>query len=94
MLARNTHGQRIFYCKKCAFKQSAHNRIREHLLTHGIHIVAPPSEKKVAVEASIEGLFGKQKVRKEGRSIEQEKYLKAAVNKEAYNEALIQLIAH
>ena len=91
--ARNAHKQRIFYCKKCTFKQTAYNRIREHLLTHGIRIAAQPSEKKVVVEGSIEGLFGKQKAREEGRNIEQEKYLKAAVNKKAYNEALIQLIA-
>ena len=90
---RNAHRQRIFYCKKCTFKQSAHNRIRKHLLTHGIRIDTLPSEKKVAVEGSIEGLFGKQKAHEEGRNIEQEKHLKAAINKEAYNEALIQLIA-
>jgi hypothetical protein len=47
---KNTHRQKIFYCKKCSFKQTAHNRIRQHLLIHGIHISALPSEKRLQLK--------------------------------------------
>ncbi|KAJ9650274.1 hypothetical protein H2201_009312, partial [Coniosporium apollinis] len=62
---KNQYGQKWFYCKRCSFKQTAHNRIREHLAKRNIIVVQNLSAKKVAIEASISGLFGKQKARQE-----------------------------
>lgn len=52
-----------------------------------------PSAKKLAIQHSIESIFGKQSALAEGRDLDREKHLLAAINKPAFNNALSQLIA-
>jgi hypothetical protein len=88
-LQKNKHNQRIWYCKRCSFKQTAHNRIRDYLKTHLIVMAERPSAKKLAIQHSIESIFSKQSALVEGRDLDREKHLLAAINKPAFNNALI-----
>jgi hypothetical protein len=90
---KNKYNQRIWYCKRCSFRQTIHNRIRNYLKTHLIVIIERPSIKKLAIQHSIEGIFGKQSALAEDRNLDRKRHLFAAINKPAFNEALIQLIA-
>ncbi|EXK76337.1 hypothetical protein FOQG_18920 [Fusarium oxysporum f. sp. raphani 54005] len=45
---RNRHAQKIWYCKRCAYSQTAHNRVRGHLRDkHYIQISEQPTAKKL-----------------------------------------------
>ncbi|KJZ70117.1 hypothetical protein HIM_10487 [Hirsutella minnesotensis 3608] len=91
---RNRHGQRIWYCKRCSYSQTAHNRVRAHLGDkHFIRIRESAQEKRSGSQRVIERLFRKQLEKQEGRDVEQEKHLVAALDEDAYNRALINLIA-
>jgi hypothetical protein len=92
-LQKNKHNNRIWYCKRCSFKQTAHNRIRDHLKTYLTVMAERPSAKKLAIQHSIESIFSKQSALAEGRDLDREKHLLTAINKPAFNNALIQLIA-
>jgi hypothetical protein len=48
--------------------------------------------KKFAIQHLIKGIFGKQSVLAEGRDLEKERHLFAAINKPAFNEVLVQLM--
>lgn len=90
---RNRHGQKIWYCKRCAYSQTAHNRIRGHLREkHYMSISEQPTAKKLGQENAIDRLFTQQTARQDGHNIEQEKQLLAAVNEDLYNQALVNLL--
>ncbi|EGU86823.1 hypothetical protein FOXB_02659 [Fusarium oxysporum f. sp. conglutinans Fo5176] len=78
---RNRHGQKIWYCKRCAYSHTAHNRVRGHLRDkHYIQISEKPTAKKLGQNNAIDRLFRLQAARQEGHDIEQEKHLLAAVD--------------
>jgi 5-methylcytosine-specific restriction endonuclease McrA len=90
---RNRHGQKIWYCKRCAYSQTAHNRVRGHLRDkHYIQISEQPTAKKLGQNNAIDRLFRLQAARQEGHDIEQEKHLLATVDEGLYNQALVNLI--
>jgi 5-methylcytosine-specific restriction endonuclease McrA len=90
---RNRHGQKIWYCKRCAYSQTARNRVRGHLRDkHYIQISEQPTVKKLGQNTAIDRLFRLQAARQEGHDIEQEKHLLAAVDEGLYNQALVNLL--
>jgi hypothetical protein len=89
---RNRHGQKIWYCKRCAYSETAHNRVRGHLRDkHYIQISKQPTAKKLGQNNAIDRLVRLQAVRQEGHDVEQEKHLLAAVDEGLYNQALVNL---
>jgi hypothetical protein len=90
---RNRHGQKIWYCKRCTYSQTAHNRVRGHLRDkHYIQISEKPTAKNLGQNNAIDRLFRRQAARQEGHDIEQEKHLLAAVDERLYNQALVNLL--
>ncbi|PNP73637.1 hypothetical protein FNYG_13019 [Fusarium nygamai] len=90
---RNRHGQKVWYCKRCTYSQTAHNRVRGHLRDkHYIQISEQPTAKKLGQNNAIDRLFRLQAARQEGHDIEQEKHLLAAVDERLYNQALVNLL--
>ncbi|RKK10689.1 hypothetical protein BFJ65_g14684 [Fusarium oxysporum f. sp. cepae] len=90
---RNRHGQKIWYCKRCTYSQTAHNRVRGHLRDkHYIQISEQPTAKKLGQNNAIDRLFRLQAARQEGHDIEQEKHLLAAIDERLYNQALVNLL--
>ncbi|KAH7187336.1 hypothetical protein DER44DRAFT_800341 [Fusarium oxysporum] len=90
---RNRHGQKIWYCKRCTYPQTAHNRVRGHLRDkHYIQISEQPTAKKLGQNNAIDRLFRLQAARQEGHDIEQEKHLLAAVDEGLYNQVLVNLL--
>ncbi|KAJ6790306.1 hypothetical protein PWT90_10995 [Aphanocladium album] len=90
--ARNRHGQKIWYCKRCSYYQTAHNRVRSHLRDkHCVQISDQPA-KKVRQEAAIDTLFLQQAARQGGQDVEEERHLRICVDPDAYNQALVKLI--
>jgi hypothetical protein len=91
--SHDKHGHRIFYCSRCSWKGTTLARVRSHLKGHNITVMpAQPSLKKVAIQGALQNSFARQSARQEGRSLDQEKHLLAALNKDVYNEALVKLI--
>ncbi|TKA79579.1 hypothetical protein B0A49_08191 [Cryomyces minteri] len=90
---KDKHGRKIWYCKRCGSATATLERARRHLKSkHGVTIVEEETSIKAATKQTIEDIFGKQKAQQEGRSVEQEKHLTSAVNKEAFEKSIAQLI--
>jgi hypothetical protein len=90
---RDKHGHELWYCGYCNHKSATTHRARQHLRKkHGITVIEDDGPVKKKAKHTIEGIFGKQAAQQYGRDIEQEKHLKRAINQEAINEALTQLI--
>ncbi|KAH7187830.1 hypothetical protein BKA60DRAFT_664974 [Fusarium oxysporum] len=79
---RNGHGEKIWYCKRCAYSHTDRNRVRGHLRDkHYIQISEQPTAKKLGQNNAIDRLlFRLQAARQEWHDIEQEKHLLAAVD--------------
>lgn len=90
---RNKHGQKIWYCKRCSYSQAAHNRVRGHLRDkHCVLVSEQQSAKKLGQGIAIDRLFRQQAARQNGHDVERERYLRASVDEDAYNQALVNLI--
>jgi hypothetical protein len=93
---RNKHFQEIYYCKHCTQYKgtSASVRFRDHLRKNHSIRVTPTEESasRTAFKNTIQDIFGKQAERQKDRNIEQEKYLKAAIQTPEFKEACARLI--
>ncbi|KAH7026765.1 hypothetical protein B0J12DRAFT_685370, partial [Macrophomina phaseolina] len=89
---RDKHKHKIWYCKRCIYHDTSPNRIYKHLASrHQIKFTDPA--KRLKTSHTIEGIFSKQAARQEGRDLDEERVLRAAINQPAMEEALVQLIS-
>jgi hypothetical protein len=90
---RDEHGHKLWYCARCGHKCAALGRAREHMRKgHGIKVQEALTPSEQAKSNTLKRIFDQQRGKQEGRDIEQENHLKAAINKDAFDEALAQLI--
>jgi hypothetical protein len=90
-------GHTWFYCKYCSSKSASVKNARKHLAgSHLLRIEKASNQTHMSInrKRTIDGIFREQEARQEGRQIEREQHLLAAIDKKAYREALAQLITN
>ncbi|OLL26959.1 hypothetical protein NEOLI_005261, partial [Neolecta irregularis DAH-3] len=93
-LERDDFGHKCWYCARCGQQCASLGRARTHMLR--FHNVKVQNEALTPVQQAkkntLDLIFGRQSQLQQGRDYEQERHLKSAINKEAFDEALAQLI--
>src|SRR5437762_767589 len=96
-LDRATDGQRLWYCQMCknpSWATQVSSNARKHLeKPHHIIVDVEPSKGKKAHHDQLKDIFARASVQKiEKIENQEQQILECAINKEVFNEALVQLI--